>query len=431
MVYVLYSLLGWIVVGENPFLGPRVVVFGFFLLTIGIVVSIVRALVPLRYAWLWGLLLACSLSIVPDWILQIRGDFPGISFSLLAIRLLLSRGRWSVPLAGFCAGMATQFKFTFVAALAAGCLWLLLRRRWKDAAVFTATGVALTGSLYLFWVVREPRMLPQITVLRNPILDVAGCLEFVYHTLREPVVLLAAAGLPAAWRLGGRWTAVMVFAVISYIIATATDMQAGGNLNYYFEALFALVPIAVVGVLQLTDRRQRAGVAAFTAVVLAFYMVPRARDLYTSVRTRLGSDSVESSNATFREFERILHGRHIFATASRPALFDPEPALTEPFLLSNLELKGFNSRPIVEPVQKGAFDVVITYSRRTSYRGVPILAPDVDRAISAAYRPVCDILRYRVYLPREVRAGTAALATELPQIGCSAPSPEETGRIER
>jgi hypothetical protein len=43
-------------------------------------------------------------------VLQVRGDFPGICFELLAIRLLLSPSRWEMPMAGACVGFALQFK---------------------------------------------------------------------------------------------------------------------------------------------------------------------------------------------------------------------------------------------------------------------------------------------------------------------------------
>ena len=57
---------------------------------------------------------------------------------LLSVRLLLGSGRW----AGLLAGAAFQFKITFVAALAAGGLWLLVLRRLRDLALFTAAGVS-------------------------------------------------------------------------------------------------------------------------------------------------------------------------------------------------------------------------------------------------------------------------------------------------
>src|SRR6202022_399653 len=124
LVYMLYSLPGRIGTGaRNLFVGPRLIALTMFLLCVGVVVSIVRTLIPARFAWLWGVLLAGSISSMRIWVLQLRGDFPAIFFSLLAIRLLLVRSRWAVILAGVCAGFATQFKLTYVAALAAGSLW--------------------------------------------------------------------------------------------------------------------------------------------------------------------------------------------------------------------------------------------------------------------------------------------------------------------
>src|SRR6266545_1499945 len=110
LLYILYSLPGRIVAWENPFLGPRLIALTAFLLCIAVVVSIVRALIPVRYAGLWGLLLASSIAGMLEWVVQLRGDFLGILFSLLAIRLLMLRSRKMVLIAGLCAGLAAQFK---------------------------------------------------------------------------------------------------------------------------------------------------------------------------------------------------------------------------------------------------------------------------------------------------------------------------------
>jgi hypothetical protein len=125
---------------ENIFLGPGLAALAVFFLCIAKVLSIVRVLIPVRAAWWWGLLIAISIKSLENWPVQLRGDFPGIFFGLVAIRLLLARSRYSVLLAGLCAGLATQFKFTYVAALVAGSLWLLFYKRWKDLAVFVAAG---------------------------------------------------------------------------------------------------------------------------------------------------------------------------------------------------------------------------------------------------------------------------------------------------
>src|SRR5262249_4486269 len=120
LVYMIYSFPAR-PASANPFFGPRLIALGAFLLCVAVVVSIVRVLIPGRSAWLWGALLATSVTCMAPWPLQLRGDFIGIFFGLLAIRLLLSHFRYTALLAGLCSGLALQFKITLVASLIAGC----------------------------------------------------------------------------------------------------------------------------------------------------------------------------------------------------------------------------------------------------------------------------------------------------------------------
>src|SRR5258708_8337562 len=124
ILYVLLSVPGRLMSWENPFVGPRLIEITAFLLCVAAAASITHALVPHPWAWGWSVLLGLSTESMRDWILQIRGDFPGIFFSLISIRLLLARPRWCVLLAGAAAGFATQFKVTYVSAIVAGTLWL-------------------------------------------------------------------------------------------------------------------------------------------------------------------------------------------------------------------------------------------------------------------------------------------------------------------
>jgi len=128
LLYMLYSFPGQIGTFPNPLVGPRLIALAAFLSCVAVVISIVRTPVPARYAWLWGLLLATSTISMREWVFQLRGDFPGIFFSLLALRLLLARCHNATLLAGLSAGFAMQFKITFVSALTAGFLWLLFRK---------------------------------------------------------------------------------------------------------------------------------------------------------------------------------------------------------------------------------------------------------------------------------------------------------------
>jgi len=429
MMYMLFSLPGRIIALENPFVGPRLVVLASFLLCIAIVTSIVRTLIPARFTWIWGVLLACTISSMWPWVLQIRADFSGICFSLLAIRLLLSRSRWAVLLAGVSAGLAMQFKITFIAALATGVLWLLIQRRWKDLARFAVLGTMSSAGLYVLYSVREPRMLSQMLALSPGVLDVRGGLRLMHQAVNEPVVLLSLLGLPRVkFSLWPRWILVLAFATMSFAVAGLTDLQAGGNINYFFEGLFALIPVAALGVLRMMALgRQRMTVGLFVAALFSVhFLVPRAQELRYQFENP--DTTVESRNEAFRAMKRVLSGRRILSTAPALALIDPRPPLTEPYLLSYLERLGkVDPQPILERIRQSEFDVVITWAHPGRWRGIDHVAPDLRNVIAASYRPHCilrESLGCLVHLPRNAGPVSSALAQDLANIGC-VPTPPE------
>lgn len=418
LVYRMFAVPG-MNMSENPFLGPRLIALASFLLCIAIIVSIVREVVPARSAWLWGLLIAASIRPMEDWALQLRGDFAAIFFALAAIRLLLTRWRYAAVAAGVCAGLATQFKFIYLAALIAGTLWLLLRGKWRDCALFVFAGAIGSAGLYLFFWVREPGMLQQVLAVSPGVRDVLGCLKLIPEAMHTPVVLLALAALPAIarWRWP-RWMLLLLFASISLGIGAVADIQAGGNVNYFFEGLFALVPFAALGTLHLLAWSHRSnGLAAFLAglIVIELFLPQAKTDLYERITPR----EVVADNALFRRTAAALQGQHIFSTIPRMSLLDPRPALVEPFLLSYLHLLGkADMRPVLERVRAAEFDIAITADHDTVWRGIPVIDPHLREAITSAYRPYCVISHHIFYLPRS-HSENSALVRQLDQIGCT------------
>jgi hypothetical protein len=420
LVYILYSLPGRLTAWQNPFLGPRLVALTAFLACIVTAVSIARKLIPVRWVWLWGPLLAGSIGVMRDWALQLRGDIPGIFLSLLAVRLLMAGSPATIFLAGVCAGLAMQFKITFVAALVAGSIWLLVRERWKDMALFAASGAACSLGLYIFFWVREPRMLSQITAMSPGIPDVPGCAVLVLHALNEPLVVLALVAVsPIVWRTRSRWSLLALFAGTSFVVAGLTDIQAGGNINYFFETLFALIPVAVRGILRsLSWARRFPTVGMSLTALLLLQLVPlRMRDFSKSI-SEWRPQEVRSENTVIQMVEGALLGQRIFSAVPRCALLDTSPPLTEPYLLSYMQRLGkFNLRIIVERVHASEFDVVITPKEPQSWRGVPHIAPDLRAAIRSAYEPHCSIYRWLIHLPRGAQ-NKGPLIQRLAEIGC-------------
>jgi hypothetical protein len=428
-VYIVYSLPARPVFG-NPFFGPRLVALGAFLLCVAAVVSIVRVLIPVRGAWLWAVLLATSIKSMTPWPLQLRGDFLGIFFGLLAVRLLLSRSRYAVLLAGLCSGLALQFKITFVASLIAGCLWLAVRKQWRALSIFLSAAATSSAGLYLLFWLREPRMIAQMLTFRVLIRDVPGCLVLILHAVSEPIALLALAALPAVLlRRGPRWTLLLLFVLTSFLFAAFADVHAGGNINYFFEALFAMTPLGVWGAMRLCTWSQRnAGLALFlTGLTLSYLLWAQGKDIGAS-RGSISPHAVLSENDQFREVEVLVRGLHIFSTVPRMALLDPEPALMEPYLLSYLQQVGrFDPAPILKRVRAGEFDIVITPAAAPAqasafwspgfWRGVPMVPPDLERTISSAYKPYCEVLNAIVHVPRN-RVVDSILRADRLEVGC-------------
>jgi hypothetical protein len=419
LVYRLYALPSQLT-SENIFLGPRLTALAAFSLCIAMVLSIVRVLIPVRAAWWWGLLMAISITSLENWPVQLRGDFPGIFFGLAAIRLLLVRSRHAVLAAGLCAGFATQFKFTYVAALVAGTLWLLSYKRWKEFAVFVAAGVSTSLGLYIFFWLREPRMISQMTALAPGIRDIPGWVQLLSRAIREPVVLLALPALPLiVLRPWPRWRLLLLFILVSFGVAGLTDLHAGGDINYFHEGLLALTPLAVLGAWRLIIwSRERFAIAVFlTGLILLHFWLVDLRHV-VEARSKFIPWQVAAQNGVFRGIENVLRGQHIFSTIPRMALLDPEPALMEPYLLSYMQQLGkVNPQPIVERIRSGEFDLVITAQRDDSWRGVSKIGPDLGSAIVAAYAPHCTLAGSIFYLPRQ-RPESASLLLKLQQAGC-------------
>ena len=284
-VYMLLSLPGRFIRSGNPFFLPRVLELISFLLCAILTASIARSLIPTRYAWFWGIALACSFAAVQGKVLMLRGDFPGLVFSLLAIRLLLSRIGYAPMLAGIAAGLAMHFKFTFVAALSAGFLWLLARRRWRDCATFSIAGCTMCLGGYFFFAVREPRMLSQILTFRHPLTDYPGLFAIITKVLHEPVLLLGVTALPLVFgRRWSRWRLLITFLASSFAVAAITDVQAGGAINYFYEACFAVTPFAVYSALRLSARPLPIAGIFIALLVLAGAAESNLRSAYHSAR---------------------------------------------------------------------------------------------------------------------------------------------------
>jgi hypothetical protein len=203
------------------------------------------------------------------------------------------------------------------------------------------------------------------------------------------------------------------------------DIQAGGNVNYFFEGLFALVPFAALGCFRLLAwSRKNLGLALFMTGLILVHFSLLEREYFRN--DMINPRALAEKNRSFRSAEAALRGMHIFSTVPSLALLDSQPGLTEPFLLSYLLRIGKgNAQPLLERLRGAEFDVVIIAAEDLSYRGIHLINPALRQAIIEGYRPYCLVLDAIVYLPRS-RPEDDGLQQRLAEIGCAAYPPRRS-----
>jgi hypothetical protein len=402
---------------DNPFLGPRVTVVGAYLGCLVLVSSIARVLVPERISIAIALALTFGIHVTWSWLLQVRPDFIAAFLGLAALRLSLVRRPSSWLWSLIAAAAALQWKITAGGSLA-GC-WLVefAARRWARLIVQVAAGVSFAAFGYVAWSLREPRMWPQLFALREAVVDVRGALELLLVVAFEPVVWLAVCAVVLTRPRTEDQRTVALFAGGSGVAAAATSLQAGANTNYFLEALFMAVPLAVVGVLRLRDRASR---SATVALACALLCVPPLVLLAQDATARVSGASLSRApDEVIRKLTSWLEGQRVLSTVPRLALVDPRPAVIDPYLLSYIAVhRPGVLEPVVAPVWAQAFDVVITPVGPKEWRGVPHIHPALRSAIASAYRPHCRFPEWLVHLPVGEATAMSEKVRELERLGC-------------
>jgi hypothetical protein len=431
LLYVLLSIPGRVIETANPFLGPRLVILLAFVACVAAVASIARAVIPARSAGAWGMLLASSIGTMPGWVVQLRGDFPAAAFSLLSIRLLLGSGQWAAPLSGAAAGLAFQFKITFVAALAAGSVWLLALGRHRDFVRFAAAGVIFALGPYLYFQLREPQTIGWVLSHNLSIRDYRGLVKLALPSAREPVFLLAIAALPLVIGRGRpRWLLLVLFAIVSFAVALVAGTHPGSAANYFFEGLFAVTPLAALGALRLVDVRWRWVTSALLAAeLLAVYEVAPNFVIAHRELDKLSSASRLAERRPIEMLGVALPGHRVLSLVPRVALLTDNPIIIEPWFMAYLQSQGrFDTAPIRERIRRQEFEAVVTFASAGQYRGVPFAPPDVMSEIAHSYLPFCvpgpDFV---VHLPRG-QVASSVLGARLRELGCA---PRDTSAIPR
>jgi len=418
MLYLLFSAPLRVKAWENSYAGPRLIVLGSFLACLGLVASISRKLIDYRAAVPVSMLLASSFGVFQTWPTQLRGDFPSICFALLAMRLLLEDRPWSYALAGAAAGFALQFKLTYVAAGIAGALWLIYQRKWKSLIAFMVTAALTSVGVYAFMLVREPHMLEHILVLRSTVPDYSGVRKFLYQLGMEPVLLLGVTMAPVLiFRRWFQWSPLALYFLVSFAVSAFLSIQAGGNINYFFESLFAITPFAAAGMFWL--REQTNGLSSVFVALLIWGLGINPAVLSTVEMMRLARD-LPAQNRYLEQLRVEFTGKNVFSTVGWVSHLTQNVAISEPYLLSLLERRArWDSAPWVATVRQQRFDLVVVDLPAASWRGIPHIPPKIRAAIEETYEPFCACPGILLFHRRGESLDSAELARFI-AMGCHA-----------
>jgi hypothetical protein len=383
-------------------------------------------------------LFAVSALPLAQWTTQIRGDFLGLAMSLLSIYWCVRRsGRDQTLGAGIVAGLAPLFKQTFLAAPMAVFSWLLYRRRFKDAATWAASVASTVGIGYGIVLWREPLMLKTTAALGHPVLEYSRASAIFMDALCQPVTPFAAIGAFVILRQRAYDRLLLLFyCAAAWLMALLIIPQAGGAINYFWEALFASSVLAGSGLYELQREANRTPVMvrAMLFVLLLWSFVPMLREhlaylnlCATNVR------HYHTQKSRWEAFSTVVTGKRLLSTLPDVTVLSSSPEIPDPYLNGTLELRGgWNSAPVAAQIDAGAYELIVTKNEEADkhqddYRGVRKWSDSMWGAVKRSYAPACVFTgdKYvekfnfqgdeEVWLPRR---GAGEILPRLLAIGC-------------
>jgi hypothetical protein len=328
------------------------------------------------------------------WNVSVRPDFPGLLLSLLGIWVVSRRdspGFGSVILSGVCCGGAILIKQSFVAAPLAISLFFILRRSYRNFAVFAASGF-LVGLLVIgYLTLRGEPVMREILVMGHSRFSLHDSVSILYSSLSVGLGVMVVAGGVVGALSGLRsmscWQSQLfsLYFLLALLFATVTLLNVGSNANYLFE--FWTI-----------------------AAVLATAVVPAAETIWSAVSQpmRIGAAigllllAVQSVHAirhpaqlvTEYNFER-LHDLHILSSDPSLTLRGTSPELLDPWLTNLLEQRHvWNPSRLLDEIKREEFDIV--FVDRVS----PKFSPAVLESLAKYYQPLCQTSTMQVMRPQ-------------------------------
>ena len=374
--------------------------------------------------WL-AVLFGASIFPLGDWTTQIRSEFWALAFSLAAVLIVIrSTSRQSLIAAAILAGMAPLVKQTFIVASAAVFIWLLMSRSFKNAAIWVATVFVtlLVGFGIAWW--REPSMLEHLSALTDSVVEYREAARFLMWAVSQPMIPFTAFGVGLALSTRRKdLLLVSAFCTLSWVIAAATILHAGGNINYFWEPLLSSSILAACALREIDGR---SGLPKTASALIALVFLWACASLIANDLRYLRDSfqkvaSYEERRQQWISFTSVIAGHPILSIEPSLTVLSDAPQVPDPYLNTILERSGrWSYAPIIAQLDASQFELVVVNSgypaRELSYRGVPLWNASVYRALNATYNRGCVFEDFEIWLPSR---SSGALLARLSEAGCT------------
>jgi len=313
---------------------------------------------------------------------QNRVDTLAVAASLAGLALVLEERRGADLAAGAAFVLAVFTKPTAIAAPAVAVLWLLSRRRWKDAAIVSGS-CAVLGVVWLALLSASTHggFLQAIGFNGANPFALGGFVKATEIALAAaPIPLLA--GLSVAWLSGPESPRRLLagYYLLALAIALATVGKVGANLNYFIEPGLALAPLA--GLAWHLWGRSVAGAAVAVAALVSTlaWSAPRVAWELRGRTERL---------ATERQLAPLMAGKTVL-TMEVSSVFRAggTPVLNDPCIFAYLaRARRWDESGLVAAIREHRIDLILA-DADLSVPDPPFSnwSPAVRRATTESYR---------------------------------------------
>lgn len=355
-----------------------------------------------------------SFPVLLPWVVTARPDLPALFLGFLSLYWVSLRPTPSrAGLGGAVAALAFLTKHSAVAIPISIVVWLLWRKRWKQAGLYcVAWGVVAGTTLLMFQISSHGLLMLNLSGAKFGQFALTYVRDVLNRLLVPPghgfalvLVVFGVFGLVESYRQSDERTGLLnLYLVISFALSVLGSAAAGAAVNYYLEPALAMAVLVPTALAYLkAGWRNESPLSTFVFVIVLVMLLP-SLDEQRSNTTHLRSEDL-------RRVVALVENRQVFTDIPYLAARTQTPQSIDLASLLNTERNGgwagWSSKGIARNLQEKKYDLVILvkpvdewpYNPTAYYPRWPRLDSAVQNAIERNYRFCFELDASYIYGP--------------------------------